>query len=343
MKYFFIVFALLFSFPVLAEEPTNTDDGPPPMKQGPGKKGPHQQPTEEEAKKMKTRDREFFPFPMEIQKWKLKGKLTERGFFAPSLVALKEGGYRMYGNAPGFDGVASYKTQDGITFTKEEGSRLTSSRKEGEKDCVVSHVWVVPTNDGYRMYYQANAVCSWKGDMPPDEKGKRTPPEFRIMSAFSKDGLTFEKEKGVRVDTNDKTNLTQAAHGRIIKLKDGTLRMFFSATLKNKKSFHDILGATSTDGLNWKLDAKPILNWGHDPTVIEKDGKIYLYAAYKMDMMVLESSDGYTFTPKAWVDFEGIDSTHVGDIEIFKTKEGKTYLYGHYKGSDGVGIFEETK
>ncbi len=345
MRAIFLSFLLFISFAVSAQDPL------PEAK--PDK--PHFPMTPAQQKEFKEKERKRFFFPMDVQTWTLKAKIPG-SFFAPSVVdtttADGNAAYRLYANAPHFDGIASLISDDGLNFNEEPGLRLRSSFVTGDLDCVLSHPWAVAVSGGYRLYYQANAECSRRGDrpMPPQKPGasggvsKNVEPSYRILSAFSQDGLRFAKEAGVRVDIGAKTNLAQAAHGRTVALPDGTYRLFFSADFLHEKGPTAILGASSTDGVNWVLDQRPLLNEGHDPAALVVDGKILLFISYKMDMMVLESFDGFRFFPKAWIDFEGTGGEIVGDVEVHAVKaaDGQhVYLYGHWKGSGGLGVFEQ--
>lgn len=285
---------------------------------------------------LRGRERSFLPFVNQQQKWNEIAIISKKENFAPSIVKLKEGGYRIFWNDAPLKGVTSATSRDGITFAPDAGLRLLNS-KQGDLDCIASHPWVVAMNDGYRMYYQGNADC----DPRPNSQ-----PVYRVFSAFSKDGLNFTRE-GVRIDIGNATGLSAAAHGRILKLKDGSYRMYFSANFIGKEQPADVLGATSSDGLTWRLDARPILERAHDPTVIQIQEKIFIYTTFLGDnFVILESSDGYEFTPTTWLDFYGKSGKRIeefGDADILQLPDGKLLIYGSGKGSQGVGIYEVGK
>lgn len=294
--------------------------------------------SEDQIKQKALVDRLRLPQVKAIEKWTVKVKNVVPRTFAPSLVRLSDGRYRMYSNAFGFTGIDSYISEDGINFTKEAGLRLSGTGKNGDPHCSISHPWVIPVSQGYRMYYQANAVCDWQGDAMA--KGE---PEFKIMSAFSKNGLDFTHDSGFRVDTVN--GLVQVAHGRILTLKDGTLRMYFSANTRPRSPSH-IMGASSRNGLTWKVDDQATIMTAHDPTVIRQGEKIIMYTAYDMfNTLKLESNDGYHFTPVAWMEFQdemGTAIQRVDDIDVIVGPNGDVRIYGSWKGSHGVGVFEKT-
>jgi hypothetical protein len=248
-------------------------------------------------------------------------------------VRLPDGRYRMYVNGGPGKGIVSYVSDDGLSFAPEEGVRLAEGGA-GALDCTASHPWVVPMDGGYRMYYQGDSNC-----VQGDQSGQQH--AFRIFSAFSSDGLAFRRE-GVRVETGGATGLTQAAHGRILRLAGGTYRLYFSANLAGKNGPADALGASSPDGLTWTVDTRPILVSAHDPTVIAIDGTIYIYTTFLGDnFVVAKSTDGSTFTPAAWIDFYNRSGTRIeefGDTDIARLPDGRLALYGSGKGSKGVSI-----
>lgn len=279
---------------------------------------------------LREHERSFLPQVTAVEKWTEIGVISERQNFAPSIVKLREGGYRIFWNDPP-KGITSASSPDGIRFTADGGVRLGNGQG-GSPDCIASHPWVIAVEGGYRMYYQGNEDC----EPTPGE-----PPIYRIFSAFSAEGLNFSRE-GVRVDIGAATGLTQAAHGRVLRLADGTYRMYFSANFIGKDAPADVLGASSADGLTWALDAAPTLERAHDPTVIQIGGAIYLYTTFLGDnFVILESADGYAFTPTTWVEFYNQNGARIeefGDADILMTDDGRLLIYGSGKGSPGLSV-----
>ncbi|MEM2869547.1 MAG: Ig-like domain-containing protein, partial [Thermoplasmata archaeon] len=93
-------------------------------------------------------------------------------------------------------------------------------------------------NGTYRMYYTGINLSS--------EKGK-------ILSAISKDGLVWQKENGVRVDTGGGSGYENrvVSDPYIIILPDGALRMLYTCTNGIEGVPAYIASAYSIDGLNW--------------------------------------------------------------------------------------------
>ncbi|MBI4592156.1 hypothetical protein HY733_01795 [Candidatus Uhrbacteria bacterium] len=264
-------------------------------------------------------ERALLPRVTEVERWELfQGPISGADNFAPGIVALKEGGYRIYWNDYPNGGISSATSIDGVTFEADSGLRLTQTY-EGS-GCMPSHPWLVSLDDGYRMYYQA--VC---------EDG--LPADTRMYSAFSVDGLTFVPE-GVRLDVGADSGLTYAGHGRILTLADGGYRLYFSANtpVMEEGEPSAILGATSTDGLRWKLDDVLTLEMGHDPAIVWVDWKAHMYVSFlAKNLLHLVSDDGYSFTPVAWVEFYTNDGTkfeEFGDIEMLVTDDGELHIYG---------------
>jgi len=81
-------------------------------------------------------------------------------------------------------------------------------------------------DNNYRMYYS----------IQPEVKGNN----FEVYSATSTDGVTWKPESGVRK--------TMATFPDVVKLTDGTFRMYF-------QSAGVLKSASSTDGLTWKDEA----------------------------------------------------------------------------------------
>lgn len=319
------ILVALFLFPLTSPAAWANPPGPHPRladRRGPP---PPVAPSREE-------ERKFLPEVTAVQKWKEIDIISERQNFAPSIIQLSKGGYRIYWNDAKAGGLTSKYSSDLRVFVKEGGVRLADGKK-GSLDCVASHPWVVDAPGGYRMYYQGNATCN---------RGPGQAPVYRIFSAFSEDGLNFKRE-GIRVDIGRSTGLSQAAHGRILRMDDGRLRLFFSASFTGKKGPADILGASSTDGLSWALDDKAILERGHDPAVIRVGRTIYLYCTFLRDnLLVLDSSDGFHFTAKSWLEFyngAGERIEEFGDIDIIQGEDGKLRIFGSGKGSPGLGIY----
>lgn len=282
-------------------------------------------------------ERATLPEVTAIEKWQRVALLPLPQVSAPSLVLLVDGNYRMFWNDPNLNGIGSGTSSDGLRFSPDDRARLINA-PAGQPDCVTGYPWLIQVPGGYRMYYQgAPSPCTTEPISPTDPQTT-----FQVFSAFSRDGLSFEREPGIRIDAGESAPLASAGHGRVQQLDDGRFRMFFTARYRGE-TVPAILGATSLDGLNWTLDPQPILRNATSPTFIQIESTIYLYAVYQADnVILLESTDGVTFRPTHWVEFydeQGSRLIEVRDPEIFENLDGVVYQYASTRGADGIAVF----
>ncbi|HEX5744196.1 MAG TPA: hypothetical protein VFX84_01975 [Candidatus Saccharimonadales bacterium] len=197
------------------------------------------------------------------------GIRIERGVMSAT-VRLPDDTWRMY-YVDGRD-LKSATSQDAYEFTSEPGVRL-SPGAEGELDHFgVVHPRILELPDGsYKLYYDGH----FRDSMGPD---------WRIMSASSKDGLTWVKDKGSRipvdsdpnddgdtsddreVDTAKRFKFEIASHGNVI-YEDGKYVMYFGAQ-GEPLSRSGIWRATSDDGINFGVEKAPVL--ARDPKYGDK-------------------------------------------------------------------------
>lgn len=263
-------------------------------------------------------ERALLPSVTAVERWEQSGgSISGTDNFAPGIVALNEGGYRMYWNDWPNGGIASATTADGITFVSDAGLRIADT---GEGNgCIASHPWLVALPEGYRMYYGSRCERGVSDDVD-------------ILSAYSADGVTFVPE-GTVVGVGEATGLAFAGHGRVLTLEDGTYRLYFSANTDAMREGEPsaILGATSDDGIEWTLDDALTLEMGHDPAIVWHDGKAHMYASFlAKNTLHLVSEDGYRFVPVAWMEFydeEGNRFEEFGDVEALAV-EDEVFLYG---------------
>ncbi len=277
-------------------------------------------------------ERATLPEVTAVQKWQQIGSISQPENSAPSIIPLDNGDYRLYWNAPSLNGIGSTTTPDGLRFNADEGARLINA-PAGQPDCAIGKPWVVPIVNGYRMYYQGQ----------PDNCNAPVTTlltNARIFSAFSSDGHSFSRDSGIRVDVGDVTDLSAAGHGRVIQLDDGSFRMYFTAFLPDKSTTPYVMTAISIDTLAWTVDAKPLLEGAHDPTALQVESTIQLYVSYMTDnTLLLESTDGATFKPTAWLEFYDTKNnliTGMSDLDIIDVSDGSLVIYG--SGADTKGI-----
>lgn len=185
-------------------------------------------------------------FPSPDAQWPADSKRTGVcGAVSPNVIALPEGGYRMYycqmlpraGHPAGANDYDNCTTRllsahslDALTWTPEPGVRLGAEEGgAGEFRVVSPEVVPVPEGSGrLRMYYE----CS-----PDPKSGPST-----LRSAISDDGgLRWVVEKGVRIGDPDASFNAP----RLLYLDDGGCRLYYSQRNKG------IVSARSDDGLSF--------------------------------------------------------------------------------------------
>lgn len=156
-------------------------------------------------------------------------RITDPYFFDVCVIQLDDGTYRMYGETR--QNIESYVSSDGLSWQKEEGVRMP--------DAAFPFVTRLP--DGrFRMFY----VPSGGPGMNQDN----------ILSAISSDGIDFTTEAGFRYKASSNYE-ERLSSPRVIRLDDGTYRMYFTASSgPPDNELVLILSASSTDGLSFTRD-----------------------------------------------------------------------------------------
>lgn len=160
----------------------------------------------------------------------------------PGIIKLSDDSWRLYYQCG--ESICSATSNDGLTFEKEEGTRLDSDiNLEGAN---VRHPCVVEASEGgYRMYYDTDA-----------EDGAF----IRIWSAYSEDGLSFTRE-GLSIDLAACRNdwptgfYAHSSKPEVMQTSDGKWRMFFASSTLIGSVYKPavIRMATSDDGINWDI------------------------------------------------------------------------------------------
>ena len=195
--------------------------------------------------------------------------------------------------------ILSAFSADGDVWTPEPGVRL-SPQQGGAGDFRVVSSDVIPVGDGtrLRMYYECcagpqsitnsirSAVSSDGGLQWTVEPGARVRSEghnysaprivflgdgkcrlyyydrgLGIISAVSdEDGLTFRAEPGVRITQNGKFDSIAAFAPEIFRVADAGYVMYYAGYSQANRA--QILRAVSDDGLNWNVEAEPVITPG---------------------------------------------------------------------------------
>lgn len=258
----------------------------------------------------------------------------------PNILQLDGGGYRMYYNKSeyGKDQIKYAESTDGLNWTVK-GVIMQGSSNPQDRTFILGGPSVVKVDGGYRMYYR----CA-----PAHDRG--VPPKLHIRSAFSTDGINF-KEEGIRIEiksVDPSSPLDLAGHGAFYRVKDGTFAAVFSANADARQP-SDLYSATSKDGIVWE-NFKKLYTGFHDPTVVIKDGKYYLYAMYLHFYHARAiSEDGVNWPAQMekilMTDSTGVDLTTaragVGDFGAGLSPSGEIRLYTNYGNpSSDIVVFE---
>ena len=137
-----------------------------------------------------------------------------------------------------------------------------------------------------------------------------------ILSAISKDGLTFAKEQGIRIIPGTGFEL-QVCDPTIVDLPDGKMRMYYKgANSMNPgpgQSIHKIFSAISSDGLTFQKEGLRIDSetngdngWASVPDAITlPDGRVRMYYVTAAEMQhgigSAISSDGLNFVKETGI------------------------------------------
>lgn len=177
--------------------------------------------------------------------WQVEPGVRVRGSH-PATVSLPDGKIRLYYTTG--PELRSALSDDGLAFAEEPGVRL---RAGGAQDRAgIAHPQVVKLpGGGLRLYYD--------GEGPRRANG----PSFghAILSAQSKDGLTWRKEPGVRLKPGSEFGMVWSP---FVDRAGGVWRLRFSAEASSQER-SGMYAATSRDGLFFRVQPGPEL--GIDP------------------------------------------------------------------------------
>ena len=163
---------------------------------------------------------------------------AEAWVVCPDVLHLAEGGYRMYfqaRSAGSRDTILSAVSSDGLNWAREEGIRLSGAGANcGSPRCL-------PLADGgCRLYCHEYTLPAYTGR----DDGNH------IISAISRNGLSFERDHGVRVAQEGELQSFAVYAPEILRLADGSFRMYYAGWSKEPVEGR-IFSATSLDGMSW--------------------------------------------------------------------------------------------
>jgi len=197
--------------------------------------------------------------------WTDEGK-SDLGYYIP--VRLPDGTYRAFASGR----LTLYSSTDAMTW--RPGGQI-SPPEAGNPACgrtsgMFSDVIALP--DGtLRAYY--NCVVATFFNIPATE----------IKSATSKDGLVWQRDPGVRINPLDGPEVPRgddgqvngagaAEHPRVVRLPDGTLKMFYGSL-----NGSGLWSATSSDGLSWTDRHFEGVRGGDPDVIVLPDGRLRVF------------------------------------------------------------------
>ena len=268
---------------------------------------------------------------------------AEGSILMPNVIKLRNGKFAMYYNlsSPKLNTIQLALSDDAVHW-QSVGAVLTGPSDPNDREFTLGGASVLPIeNKKYRMYYRAS---------PQQTPG--SPPLYGIFSAISSDGISWEREPGVRIDIaayDSSSNLTLAGHGSFYRLKDGKFACILSAnTAENPKAPSDLTLALSDDGISWG-DFKTLYKGWHDPTIKRVGDRYYMYAFnLHYNYGVAQSEDGVTWpsSPKPFklFDAKGNDlgtEQGTGDFGLGLGPNGRLLLFTNYGNpSQKIAIFK---
>lgn len=261
----------------------------------------------------------------------------------PDIIDLGTGTYRMYFGASingGLTAIKSATSTDGLNWTVESGVRLLGdSDGDGGADGIAANEGIVSgpsvvrlSNGAYRMYYQAST-------------SNFNPPDFRIKSATSIDGLVWVRE-GTRIDIDYPNgaikDFSLAGHAKIVRFADNDYVIFISGNYhKSASQPSDLVTGSSSDGLTFGSFSILYAN-GHDPALLKlADGSGYwLFYGNLLERQCSSfSSDGKTWPASGGTNetvIQKSDGTEVtessepekpGDRAVLELSSGEILLF----------------
>ena len=178
------------------------------------------------------------------------GENAEARALSPCVVPCSRGGFRMYFEASrAADGegsvILSAQSEDGLTFDREPGVRV---RSDGAR---VGSPRALPLeDDSVRLYFHRY----------PEPIEERLDRGNHVLSALSRDGLSFEPEPGVRIAQTDARDRAAVYCAAMVRLGGRLVRAYYGAWSGGTGALGAVMSALSEDdGLTFAKDPAPCI------------------------------------------------------------------------------------
>ncbi|MBU0591122.1 hypothetical protein KKF81_05530 [Candidatus Micrarchaeota archaeon] len=252
-----------------------------------------------------------------IEHWILENGTRIAEGVSPSLINV-DGKVVLY--YTGMGGIFRTSSDDGINFDTP-----VKAMDQASNSAIIQL-----RNGGYRMIYNDMST--------PPKPGERHPSSQYFLSAYSGDGLNWEKESGTRFRSMGAPDYDTLSVPSVIDIGNGTIRMYFVGdmyAIDYGREGNNIRSAISTDeGLIWVREpGERISGDSMDPAIV-KIGDYYrmyytvtdfeldmqeVYSAISQDGLgfikegvVLESpGPGQRFMDPEFMEFEGVRRMYI--------------------------------
>lgn len=172
------------------------------------------------------------------------GDVETGSMFDPCVAALPEGGFAMFVSRRRSGAIERWDSRDGIKW-KRRGVALAPARDAEAWDSVVNRAWVLPSVDGWLMWYTG-------------QRGGRS----AIGFARSADGLAFERASASPVLIPDLGFEGGSVMNPCVMADRDGYRMWYAAGEDYEPDV--ICEARSIDGLRWEKLPGPVLTKGDE-------------------------------------------------------------------------------
>lgn len=235
-------------------------------------------------------------------------------------IMLSDNTYRMY--YTGMGGILSAVSSDGLTWTKESGIRI----EPGANPAII-----MLDNSSYRMIYDVR-----EGE-PPNAV-------LWFVSAISTDGLTWEEESGIRLESEGAPDYGAISVPDIIELPDGRHRMYYVGDMFNKgpEGYQNTIrcAISSDNGWTWERETiSGIPPQCMDPDVImlpdgtyrmfytaslhgKWPGNLHVYSTISSDSLTWTKEEGVRLAPGGTY-----DTALCLDPDVVKLPDGTYRMY----------------